>query len=131
MVDANVLIVSGQTLEGNAFSIIHCSLLASPWQSTLNPKRENDLHCNSFKSSPHTFTAQASLAAGGGYGNEADTSVNPTYQFFFVANNTISTAQYIPLIQYANPINLYPFVTTLPRTNSVMMLAGNTTAFYQ
>ena len=69
--------------------------------------------------------------AGGGYTFETTTSVNPTYQFFQPSSNTITANQYIPLIQNTNPINLFPFVTTLPKTNSVMMISGNATAFYQ
>ena len=57
--------------------------------------------------------------------------VNPTYQFFLTAQNTISANQFIAIIQNTIPINLYPFITTLPRTNSVMIVSGNTTAFYQ
>ena len=71
------------------------------------------------------------LPAGGGYQNVDTTDVNPTYQFFLPANNSITANQYIPQIQNTIPVNLYPFVTTLPRTNSVMILSGAVTKFYQ
>jgi hypothetical protein len=70
------------------------------------------------------------IIVGGGYGSLGVASVNPTYQFFQVSSNTITAANYLPLIQGTNPINLYPFTIVLPGNGLVMMISGARTRFY-
>jgi hypothetical protein len=70
------------------------------------------------------------IVVGGGYGSIGVASVNPTYQFFQINSNTITAANYLPLIQDTNPINLYPFTTVLPGNGLVMMISGARTRFY-
>ena len=67
--------------------------------------------------------------AGGTYELQNVTLVNPSYQFYQINNNTLTTSVYMPLLAQTDPITLYPFVTVLP-SGKVLVISGALTRFY-
>ncbi|KAK9859825.1 hypothetical protein WJX84_003157 [Apatococcus fuscideae] len=82
----------------------------------------------------HILIAGGSQVEAGGYaagcsnnlpGSPADpTYDNPTYTIYDPASGTLSGDVPLPILADAWPINLYPYLTVLPQSGSVLTIAG-------
>lgn len=76
-----------------------------------------------------TIIAGGSTAEGGGYGS--DSSLNePTYQLYNSASGVITDPATLPILTRTWPVNLYPYMTVLPVTGSLLVIAGAQTDIY-
>lgn len=67
--------------------------------------------------------AGGSTAEGGGYGS--DSALNePTYQLYNLADGVYTDPVDLPILTRTWPINLYPYMTVLPVTGSILTIAG-------
>lgn len=67
--------------------------------------------------------AGGSTAEGGGYGS--DSALNePSYQLYNAASGVITDPVNLPILTRTWPINLYPYMSVLPVTGSILVIAG-------